>query len=237
MPGSSSRATTNTSGRASTRSRWKTEIPFRRHPSKRSADKRRNAARAGRGARHAAAHAGGAALRHRRGAAGGRGLDQRDQVRRLPDAGLDRARQARLVTRNGHDWTARLPALAAAFAAARRAHGAAGWRDGRLAPGRNIQLPRPAGGTVRGPRRPAVLLRLRPAAPERLGSAPLQADRPQAGAVRARGLARHVALQRPPRGRSRRHAPASLRAWGWKGSSASRPTRRTGAGAAMPGSR
>ena len=37
-------------------------------------------------------HAGRAALRHRRSTARRRGLDQRDQVRRLPHAGLDRAR-------------------------------------------------------------------------------------------------------------------------------------------------
>ena len=68
------------------------EIPFR-PPEQAAAEQAAETPPAPGAVRGAAAeHAGGAALRHRRGAAGGRGLDQRDQVRRLPDAGLDRAR-------------------------------------------------------------------------------------------------------------------------------------------------
>ena len=142
---------------------------------------------------------------------------------------------ARLVTRNGHDWTARLPSLAAAFArldvqtalldgemVALRPDGKSSFHDlqAALSEGRDERL---------------FFFVFDLLAPERLGSAPLQADRPQAGAVRSCGLARHAcatattsrAIPPPCAGK-----PAP---WGWKGSSASRRTRRTGAAAAMPG--
>ena len=106
----------------------------------------------------------------------------------------------RLVTRNGHDWTDRLPAVALAVSGL---DVQAALLDGEL-----VALE--PSGVVRGARRLAALLRVRPALPERLGPASLCPARPQECVGRTVGLARHAALERPHGRCSRRHAARGL---------------------------
>ncbi len=101
--------------------------------------------------------AGAAARVGRRRAARGRGLAQRDQVRRLPPAGWLDHGKVRLITRNGHDWTDRLPAVARAVG---RLSVETALVDGELVAleqERRVELPRAAGGAVGGPGRTLYL--------------------------------------------------------------------------------
>ena len=143
--------------------------------------------------------------------------------------------KVRLVTRNGLDWTDRLPAVARAVGRLHVEYGAAGRRTGGAATGRRVQLSRPAGGAVGRQGRNAASLSVRSAAPGRLGPAAVRAGRAQARAVGAGRLARHAALQRPSDRRCGRMQREACRRWAWKASSASRPMRRIARAAARAG--
>ena len=53
--------------------------------------------------------------------------------------------KVRLLTRNGHDWTDRLPAVAKAIGQLYVEISEGGWRTGGARQGRHLKLPRPAG--------------------------------------------------------------------------------------------
>ena len=98
----------------------------------------------------------------RRATVRGRGLDLRDQVRRLPPAGAGRRRRRRLITRNGHDWTAQ--AAAAAQGAAAELELPDGWYDGEIVvPRRRVacRTSRPCRTPSTAPHRGHRLLRVR----------------------------------------------------------------------------
>ncbi len=147
--------------------------------------------------------------RHRRRAAAGRRLGQRDQVRRLPSAGLDRPRQgpacSPATATTGPTGCPPSPRRSAKLNV-----------DTALLDGELVALDKdgissfPALQAALSAGRDATLylLSVRSAAPGRLGPARLRAARPQARAARPGRLAGHAALQRSPRRRRRRHAPA-----------------------------
>lgn len=166
----------------------------------------------------------------------GRGLATRDQVRRLPRPGPHRGGPGGGPYPQGAGldeplWRHR-PGL-------RRLAGRDHRRRDRGADhGRGAGFRRAAGRHRRRTHRRLGVLRLRPAARRRRGPTSAQAGRTQGSAAGA--AARYhrtaTALRRALRHgrRSRPSRPAGCR---WRGSSPSRPTRRTGLVAARPGPR
>ena len=108
--------------------------------------------------------------------------------------------KVRLVTRNGHDWTDRLPAVAAAVGALNVDSGAAGRRTGRAATRTASPASPPAGRAVRRQRRDAVSSMCSTCCIWTAGTcARARCSTASACLPRHGRLARHAALQRPPR--------------------------------------
>ena len=150
------------------------------------------------------------------------------------------AGKVRLITRNGHDWTASLRRARQGVREAavqerdpRRRGGGAGRARRHLA--------QPAGaGAVRGRQPRLHLLRLRPRPTSTASTSQRrEADRPQGGAGGAGRAADRRALadpvQRPRRGRRRRAVRPGQPAWASRASSPRRPTPATCRPARRPG--
>ena len=164
----------------------------------------------------------------------GRALDSRDQVRRLPRPGPHR----------GGPGGGPYPQGAGLDEPLRRhgpgLHRLAGRdhrrRDCGADRGRGAGFRRAAGRHRRRPHRRLGVLRLRPAARRRRGPTSAQAGRTQGSAAGAAARFRRTAtaLRRTRAAKPSFSRPAGCR---WRGSSPSRPTRRTGLVAARPGPR
>ncbi len=95
--------------------------------------------------------------------------------------------RARLISRNGKDWTQRFPEVARTSHPAGCGIGAAGRRGDRAAAGRHQQLPRAAGSPIRPPYRRSRLPSLRPDPFERRQSRQHAPASAQAGSRSAAG--------------------------------------------------